>query len=380
MAEVSFGGGVRFDPFEVIINADGCRWSRFADFDVFEGKAAAAQAGGSFAVTIKKGDRTRSIRLDGADGAPRVRVTAPGGQVLESPEGPGTALTPALRILRSEQLKATVVGLHDPKPGTYKFDLLPGSPAITKVSQSVDPPPARVSARVTGRGAKRTLVYDVLRRPDQRVTFVEVGPGGQAPDRDGHRRPRNAQVLTRPGDRPAADRSPVRAARDRRRDEDRRLVHAARRAARPARAGVRPPPRQPAARGLDARSRRRTLRGRDHAHQRRAAHHADASRVRHDQPRRPFERWQGDRPRDRFAAAGPPRVRALPRYGTPGLDPGRAVAPLVHDVAQRAEEAVLLAGPSSRRPACRPGRAPPPPARRPRRGRARRARRRGWRR
>ena len=181
MAEVSFGGGVRFDPFEVIINADGCRWSRFADEDVFGGKAAAAQAGGSFAVTIKKGDRTRSIRLDGAGGAPRVRVTAPGGQTLESSDGPGTALTPALRILRSEQLKATVVGLHDPKPGTYTFDLLPGSPVIAKASQSVDPEPARVSARVTGRGAKRTLVYDVLRRPDQRVTFVEVGPGGKRP-------------------------------------------------------------------------------------------------------------------------------------------------------------------------------------------------------
>ena len=78
-----------------------------------------------------------------------MRVTAPGGQVLESPAGPGTALTPALRILRSEQLKATVVGLYEPKPGTYKIDLLPGSPAITKVTESVDPGPARVSARVT---------------------------------------------------------------------------------------------------------------------------------------------------------------------------------------------------------------------------------------
>ena len=208
--------------------ADGCRWSRFEDLEVFEGKAAAAQAGGSFAVTIKKGDRTRSIRLDGAGGAPRVRVTAPGGQVLDSSEGPGTALTPALRILRSEQLKATVVGLHDPKPGTYKFDLLPGSPAIAKVSQSVDPEPARVSARVTGRGAKRTLVYDVAAAPRSARDVRRGRAGREAPDRDGHGRPRNAQVLTRPGDRPEADRSPVRAARDRGRDQDRRLVHSAR--------------------------------------------------------------------------------------------------------------------------------------------------------
>ena len=250
---------MRFDPFEVIINADGCRWSEFADFDVFDGKAAAAQAGGSFAVTIKKGDRTRSIRLDGADGAPRVRVTAPGGQALESPDGPGTALTPAIRILRSEQLKATVVGLHDPKPGTYKFDLLPGSPAIAKVTESVDPPPARVSARVTGRGAKRTLVYDVLRRPDQSVTFVEVGPRREAPDRHGHRRPRNAQRSHPPrgptggASKPSSSCSSIGA-------ETKTVASFTPPAAqaRPARARDRPPPRQPAARRLDAGSRSRS--------------------------------------------------------------------------------------------------------------------------
>ncbi len=179
---VSIGGGVQFRPFKILLSPfDGCRWSEFEDAAVFDGKAAAAQATGAITVKIKKGDRSRSIRLDGADGAPRVRVTAPGGQTLDSPEGPGTALTPAIRILRSQQIKATVIGLQDPKPGTYQLDLLPGSPAITKVTEAEDPPPARVSARVTGRGAKRTLDYDVLRRPGQKVTFVEVAGGAKRP-------------------------------------------------------------------------------------------------------------------------------------------------------------------------------------------------------
>lgn len=187
IGSISIGGGVQFRPFEILLSPfDGCRWSEFEDAHVFDARSAApraraAQATGAIVVTIKQGDRSRAIRLDGAAEAPLVRVTAPGGQVLDSPAGPGTALTPAIRILRSEQIKATVVGLQDPKPGSYRIDPLPGSPAIAKVSEASDPLPARVTARVRGRGAHRTLVYDVLRRPKQRVTFVESGPGGDHP-------------------------------------------------------------------------------------------------------------------------------------------------------------------------------------------------------
>ena len=85
--------------------------------------------------------------------------------------------------MRSERINATFVGLKDPTPGTYRLDLLPGSPAISKVTVALEPPPARVSARVRGTGATRTLAYDVLRRPGQKVTFVEVAAGGQAHDR-----------------------------------------------------------------------------------------------------------------------------------------------------------------------------------------------------
>jgi streptogramin lyase len=189
VGSISIGGGVHFAPLDVRVwPLDGCRWSEFEDAHVFDARSApaaaqvrAAQASGVVVVTIKKGDRSRAIRLDGVEGSPRVRVTAPGGKVLDSPEGPGTALTPAIRILRSVQLKATVVGLQDPEPGSYTIDPLPGSAAITKVSEAEDPAPARITAHVRGRGAHRTLVYDVLRRPHQRVTFVDSGPGADHP-------------------------------------------------------------------------------------------------------------------------------------------------------------------------------------------------------
>jgi streptogramin lyase len=189
VGSISIGGGVRFAPLDIRVwPLDGCRWTAFEDAHVFDARSApaatrvrAAQATGTVVVTIKKGDRSRAIRLDGAEGAPLVRVTAPGGQVLDSPDGPGTALTPAIRILRSQQIKATVVGLQDPKPGSYRIDPMPGSPAITTVSEATDPLLPRVTARVRGRGAHRTLVYDVRRRPNQRVTFVDSGPGGDRP-------------------------------------------------------------------------------------------------------------------------------------------------------------------------------------------------------
>lgn len=157
---------------------DGCKWSRFDEPNVFDGRAVVAEAGGVRIIHIKRGDPSRAIRLDGAGGAPTVRVTGPGGQVLASSAGPGLEATRTLRIIRSEQLKATVIGLVDPEPGDYRIEPMPGSPGIAKLTEANNPPDARVKASVTGKGARRKLVYDVARRPDQRVTFVETAPGG----------------------------------------------------------------------------------------------------------------------------------------------------------------------------------------------------------
>lgn len=179
IGDVNVGGGVRFNPFRVYVwPFDGCRWTRFAERNVFG--ASAAEAGRPIEVKLKAGDPRRAIRLDGKTGAPRVRVTTPDGKTLESPAAAGIAAVPALRILRSEQLKATIVGLNEPKPGTYRIEELPGSPEITSSSVAEDQPKARITATV-GAGAdaaKRTLRYDIGEREDQRVRFVDVGSTG----------------------------------------------------------------------------------------------------------------------------------------------------------------------------------------------------------
>ena len=66
-----FGLGLLWKPFEVVPQAFGCKWSPFAEFNV-KGDAATAQAGAPLEIRIDARDRGRTIRLDGANGAPRV--------------------------------------------------------------------------------------------------------------------------------------------------------------------------------------------------------------------------------------------------------------------------------------------------------------------
>ena len=182
--DLNVGGGVVYNPFDIKLwPFDGCRWSRFKEDHVFTERAAQASGPGPMTVHIKAGERSQAVALDSASGAARVRVTAPGGATTDTPAGPGLTLTRAVRIMRSEKLHQTVVGLVDPKPGDYTISLLPDSPPITKVSQATDPAPAQITASVRGHGvaAKRTLVYDVAPRPNQSVTFVEVSGVARRP-------------------------------------------------------------------------------------------------------------------------------------------------------------------------------------------------------
>lgn len=181
LGDINVGGGVRFSPFHLYFwPFDGCRWSPFVDTHVFSVRAASAVAAGTpIPVRIRRGAESRAIELDGVGGAPAVRVQTPAGTALQSSSASGLALSREIRIMRSEKLHTTVVGLVHPAPGTYTVTLLPGSPAVQGMSQASDQPRARISGSVRGRGARRTLSYTVARRIDQQVRFIEhVAHGG----------------------------------------------------------------------------------------------------------------------------------------------------------------------------------------------------------
>ena len=182
---VTVGGGVLFSPFKILPSIVGCRWS---DFDCAglrrQGRRGAGQGGTGLRLVRSDHQAGRSESLD----PPRRRRA-----------GPARAGHRAQRS-GARQPRRARTGAHARAPGAHlrraqehdrralraqarydKIDLLPGSPEITKVTESEDPGPARVTARVSGRGTQRTLTYDVERRPDQKVTFVEVAAGGKRP-------------------------------------------------------------------------------------------------------------------------------------------------------------------------------------------------------
>jgi hypothetical protein len=178
LGDINIGGGLQYNPFHIYFwPFDGCRWSPFVDTHVFGSQVRAAAAGLPISIPIKRGERSRAIRLDGVDGAPELQVRTPDGKVLTSSSGPGVAVSPAVRILRSEQFKTTVVGLVNPKPGTYTIELAPGSPAIKTMTEATDQPKAHITASVRGTGVRRRLSYDIASRTDQRVTFLEQEKG-----------------------------------------------------------------------------------------------------------------------------------------------------------------------------------------------------------
>ncbi|UUY03910.1 hypothetical protein LRS13_25220 [Svornostia abyssi] len=171
LGPLNIGGGVIYSPFKVILwPLDGCKWSRFREVNV----RARAAAGGAYSVRVERGDASRAINLTGATEAPRVRVTGPAGVTVDTPAGSGYDVKGAVRVLRSEDQKLTSVGLQGPPPGTYTITPLDGSPAATSIEEAEDQPDAEIAARVTADGLQRTLRYDIERRDDQRVTFVEV--------------------------------------------------------------------------------------------------------------------------------------------------------------------------------------------------------------
>ena len=174
LGPLHIGGGATFSPFSIKVwPIDGCKWSPFAEKNV-----RASQAGATQTVRIARGDPSRVIQLEGVSEAPRVKVTAPDGTTLETPAGAGLVEKGVIRIIRSESAGITAIGLQDPKPGDYKIDPLSGSPAIKTIGQADDQPDAKVTAKVRGSGATRTLVYDIRRRTKQRVSFSEVARDG----------------------------------------------------------------------------------------------------------------------------------------------------------------------------------------------------------
>jgi hypothetical protein len=183
LGPVSVGGGVQWarvsEPF--LWPIDGCKWSRFK-IDVRP-----SQAGGitQTGIDLKAGDPNPVLKLYGDGAAPLVRVSGPSGQLDgSSPEKIDFSADGKIRIMRFDGNQYarpfTVIGLDGAAPGHYTVEKLPGSVPITGSAHTHDLPDAKVSGHVSGKGRQRVLRFKLRKRPDQKVTFQEVEPGGAA--------------------------------------------------------------------------------------------------------------------------------------------------------------------------------------------------------
>lgn len=134
--------------------------------------ARAAAAGRT--VHVPRGTRVVNLHLFGRGGAPDVTLAGPHRLRATTAGSPADLPIRTGRVLmaRAPQLSETYIVIPRPPSGTYRIALNPGSPPITSVGESLEQAPG-ISARVTGRGIHRRLVYRFPEHPGEVVTFVE---------------------------------------------------------------------------------------------------------------------------------------------------------------------------------------------------------------
>jgi hypothetical protein len=136
---------------------------------------------GGYAFTVPANAGATLFSIEGAGGTPLVRVHSPTGQTFDVTDAldKGKSFGSAAwgKVLRSENRTVIVVG--DPAAGTWTAEPADGSPRVVRVRQAPVLPKPKVAGRVTGRGKRRTLSYNVTPVTGQVVHIFEMVKGGQ---------------------------------------------------------------------------------------------------------------------------------------------------------------------------------------------------------
>ena len=131
------------------------------------GSARTAQAARS--LTLPGGLRVAAFKVTGSGGAPRVTVSGPTGERVATVAG----RTETSIVTVDPASSTTYLAIAAPSAGTWRITADAGSPPIAAVSSAQALPPVSVSARLGGRGTRRTLRYRIKPVPGQKVVFAE---------------------------------------------------------------------------------------------------------------------------------------------------------------------------------------------------------------
>ena len=175
------------------------------DIGAFRATASRAQADGSFVVEVGTDAPARAVEVVGRDAAPDVELVGPSGQRIATPPN-GFLDSREAMIWRGSAPgdRSTFVMLPRSAPGRWRIVPAAGSSPLASIRTGEALAEPRVSARVRGRGRRRTLAWSAVPQPGHTVTFVERGP--QTYRVIGRARGRRGTIGFTPGDGPAGRR------------------------------------------------------------------------------------------------------------------------------------------------------------------------------
>jgi hypothetical protein len=131
--------------------------------------------------TMPKGGRGYLVSLEGVGRAPRVKLRSPSGKLYDlSNATRGVRFTNGIGQIVTSEDRSVALLIH-PEAGTWTVSTAAGSPAVARIRIAPILPPPKVSGKVSGKGPKKTLTYNIAKQGGQVVRFVEGAPGSVKP-------------------------------------------------------------------------------------------------------------------------------------------------------------------------------------------------------
>lgn len=148
------------------------------DLAPFRSLAKAAQTTGAKTFDVPAGRKLLVVQATGRSTPPKVTLTGPGGQHLQTPLDTSGLTTKTTLLYQDPVRNVTTFVLRHPAAGVYRVTTLPGTENPVSVRQASELPPVDVTAKLRRRGAVRELSWRLRAIPGQKVTFVERGSTG----------------------------------------------------------------------------------------------------------------------------------------------------------------------------------------------------------
>jgi hypothetical protein len=140
--------------------------------------ARVAAADGARVVEMPARLPSASVQVIGADRPPKVTLVAPNGEKIETPADDSGRKEGRFILVQDARSRSTTIVVVKPPAGDWRVVPAAGSTAIASVGVAEGLPQPKVTTRVTGKGARRTLHWRLRRIPGQRVQLLETSRKG----------------------------------------------------------------------------------------------------------------------------------------------------------------------------------------------------------